>query len=126
MKRVAAAAILLALILTLACWSLRDLTRNIGELDDACDLAREASMTESDEALAQRGRALLDLWNEKEARFVLYIQHDNLDHLTQEFASLAGMAQYGDRAGFASALDSILSLLDDIRHSAIPSYRNLL
>lgn len=126
MKRVVTAAILLAAIICLASYSLHDLRRNVGELKDACGETRAMVYNADDRTLSGKGRELLDMWNEKEARFVLYIQHDNLDHLTQEFSKLASMAEFGDMPGFSSTLDAILALLDDVERSAIPGYRNLL
>lgn len=126
MKRIVTAVVLLAVIIVAASYSLHDLKVNIGELNDAC-AAMQAKASTADEAeMAEDGRALLELWNKKEARFVLYIQHDNLDHLTQEFSQLAELGRYGDRAQYYAKLDSILSLLDDIERSAVPGYRNLL
>lgn len=125
MKRLVIAVILIVTIIGISGAALWDLGRGLEELNMAVDDLRQTSAKEQ-QALMEKSSGLLDLWNEKERRFVLYLNHGTLDHITQIVAELPSLAQYGEYSHLFSKADSISALLDDLWQSSLPTYRTLL
>lgn len=125
MKRLLISIVLILSIVTIAGTSLWDLRHGISELNVALDDLRQTPPRQQQE-LTDKSRLLLELWNKKENRFVLYVNHGTLDHITQMVAELPALAQYGDFSHLYSKADSISALLDDLWQSSLPSYRTLL
>ncbi|MEG1686480.1 MAG: DUF4363 family protein [Angelakisella sp.] len=117
--------VLLGLILLTAGLALFDLWRGLEEINSAL---RQASATPpaQQQLLAEQSAALPELWNRLEKRFVLYVSHSTLDHITQLIAELPALARYGEYSHLYSHFDAILALLDDLWQSSLPSYRTLL
>lgn len=125
MKRLVISIVLILSIVTIAGASLWDLHSGITELQAAIDDLRQTPTNQQQE-LTDKSLSMLELWNKKEARFVLYVNHGTLDHITQMVAELPALARYGDFSQLYSKADSIGALLDDLWQSSLPSYRTLL
>lgn len=125
MKRLMIAIVLIISIFTIAGVSLWDLGKGIEELQVALDDLRQTPAVQQQE-LIDKSRSLMELWDKKEGRFVLYVNHGTLDHITQIVAELPALAQYGDFSHLYSKADSIGALLDDLWQSSLPTYRTLL
>lgn len=125
MKRLVISIFLIICIVSIAGLALWDLDKGLTELNAAVDDLRATPM-EQQQALTDKSSHLLDLWNAKESRFVLYINHGTLDHITQIVAELPSLAQYGEFSHLYSKADSISALLDDLWQSSLPTYRTLL
>lgn len=123
MKRLVTAICLLLAIITISCFSLFILERDLGELQS---LAEELRYQTPQEELEQKSRELFTCWNQKEELLVIFVRHDTLDQLTALLAELPGLARYGEYGHFYSGVDVVLARLDDLLDSARPTYRNLL
>ena len=123
MKRLVTAICLLLAIITVSCFSLFVLERDLGELQS---LAEELRYRTPQEELEQKSRELFTCWNRKEELLVIFVRHDTLDQLTALLAELPGLARYGEYGHFYSGVDVVLARLDDLLDSARPTYRNLL
>lgn len=123
MKRLITAVLLLCLILGISSYSFFSLEKGIEELSEAVQALRYHTPAEELEA---RSQELVELWNQKERTFVVFVRHDTLDEVTQLLAELPSLAEYQELGSFYSRVDSILARLDDLADSARPSYRNLL
>lgn len=125
MKRLVIAIVLLIGIVSIAGVSLWDLGQGLDELNTAVDDLRRTPASEENR-LTEKSARLLELWNKKEKRFVLYINHGTLDHITQIVAELPSLAQYGEYSHLYSKADAISALLEDLWQSSLPTYRTLL
>ncbi|MEG2074344.1 MAG: DUF4363 family protein [Angelakisella sp.] len=125
MKRLVIAIVLLIGIVSIAGVSLWDLGQGLDELNTAVDDLRRTPPSEENR-LTEKSARLLELWNKKEKRFVLYINHGTLDHITQIVAELPSLAQYGEYSHLYSKADAISALLEDLWQSSLPTYRTLL
>ena len=123
MKRLVTAICLLLAIVTVSCFSLFVLERNLGELQS---LAVELRYRTPQEELEQKSQELFTCWNQKEGLLVIFVRHDTLDQLTALLAELPGLARYGEYGHFYSGVDVVLARMDDLLDSALPTYRNLL
>lgn len=123
MKRLLIALCLLAAILSISCFSLYILERDVNDLTG---LAREIRFSDPDRELEQKSQRLFDRWNEKEKLLVIFVRHDTLDQLTALTAQLPSLARHGEYGQFYSGVDVLLARLDDLLDSARPTYRNLL
>ena len=124
-KRFWAALVLLALILTLCSLATWDLRQGLDALENALGQMRQTP-PEAQDSLVDQAQTLLELWNDKENRFVLYINHDTLDHITQMVAELPALARFEESSHLYSHLDAITALLDDLWQSSLPGYKTLL
>lgn len=124
MKRFVAALVLLAVIITVSCWSLWDMKKNIDHLSQA---ARELqNMSLEDPSLLEKSLQFVDVWNDTESHLIFYIHHDVLDHITQQVSELPSLARYEEYGDFYARVDTLIALMDDLWNSAVPNYRNLL
>lgn len=123
MKRVVIAICLLAAIVSISCFSLYSLERDLGELGG---LALELRTQTPAGELEEKSRQLFERWNEKEKLLVIFVRHDVLDELTALTAELPSLARHGEYGHFYSGVDVLLARLDDLLDSARPTYRNLL
>lgn len=123
MKRIITAVCLLAAIISISCFSLYVLERDIGELNG---LVQELRSSPPDGELEEKSQQLFDRWNEKEKLLVIFVRHDVLDELTVLTAQLPSLARHGEYGHFYSGVDTLLARLDDLLDSARPTYRNLL
>lgn len=123
MKRLVTAICLLLAIVTVSCFSLFVLERDLGELQS---LAEELRYRTPQEELEQKSQELFTCWNQKEGLLVIFVRHDTLDQLTALLAELPGLARYGEYGHFYSGVDVVLARMDDLLDSALPTYRNLL
>lgn len=125
MKRLTISIVLILTIIALAGLALWDLGQGVEELHVALDGLRQTPVDQQ-QALVDQSQHLMELWQQKENRFVLYVNHGTLDHITQMVAELPALAQYGEFSHLYSKVDSIGALLDDLWQSSIPSYKTLL
>lgn len=123
MKRLITAICLLVAIISISCFSLYALERDLGELRG---LAQELRSSTPTVELEEKSRRLFDRWNEKEKLLVIFVRHDVLDELTSLTAELPSLARHGEYGHFYSGVDVLLARLDDLLDSARPTYRNLL
>lgn len=123
MKRLITAVCLLMAILSISCFSLYALERDLGELSS---LAKELRASAPSDALEQKSQQLFDCWNQKEKLLVIFVRHDVLDELTSLTAQLPSLARHQEYGYFYSGVDVLLARLDDLLDSARPTYRNLL
>lgn len=124
-KRFWGALALLAVIVTLCSVATWDLRQGLDELEQSLTHMQETPHDDR-AALEQQAQDLLDQWNRWEDRFVLYISHGTLDHITQMIAELPALARFEESSHLFSHLDAIAALLDDLWQSSLPSYKTLL
>lgn len=124
-KRFYIAVALLTLILLLCSVATWDLHHQLTGLQQSLHTLGATAPSEQ-QSLVEQSRALTQQWDEAESRFVLYVSHDSLDHLTQMIAELPALAQHAEYSHLYSHVDAIAALLDDLWEASIPSYRTLL
>lgn len=124
-KRFIVAVILMCIILALCSFSTWNLYTGLQELNQSIMTLKDIPSGKQ-QLLVERSNALLEQWNKAEDKFVLYVNHDTLDHITQIIAELPELAAHAEYSHFYSKLDAIHSLLDDLWDASVPSYRTLL
>lgn len=114
--------IIILLLCTVSTW---DLAHHLKMLDSALDTLGSTPPAEQ-ERLIEQCNELQKTWDDAESHFVLYVSHDNLDHLTQTIAELPALAVHAEYSHLYSHVDAIRAMLDDMWQASIPSYRTLL
>lgn len=124
-KRLLISVLLILAILATSGLALWDLSRGLGKLNEALEEVKNTP-PQQQALLQERCDKIPILWEQAESRFVLYVSHGTLDHLTQMIAELPALAQYQEYSHLYSHFDAITALLDDLWQSSVPSYRTLL
>lgn len=124
-KRLPIAIGLFLAILAFCSVALWDLWQQLDGLETSLTALRNTSIDQQ-QLLVERSQLLVDQWDTAESHFVLYVNHDTLDHITQMVAELPALAQFEESSHLYSHFDAISALLDDLWQSSLPTYRTLL
>lgn len=126
MKRIAAAIVIMALMLSGTVGTLLWLHHGIHDLlDDIEEAERQVLAGEMDPAFATLERAQED-WREDEIYFSRLFRHRELDTVTNSLEALPAYLEYGDYASFFASTSQAKSMITHIWEAELPSLNNLL
>lgn len=124
MKRLITALVLLAIILSISCWSMLDMGHKLQWLIEEASSLRKVQPGAPQ--IEDKSLRFVSCWEEAENRLIFYIHHDTLDHISQLVYELPALAHYEEYGDFYGRLDALEALFKDLLKSSVPNYRNLL
>lgn len=126
MKRVVIVCVLFLLISTICVYSIYKTSIIRNDVIASIDAALEAVRTEDQESIIKHVQTLHDFWVTEERSLVHFVRHSQVDDISKCVERLPGLAEYNETAELVAELDSIHWQIENIWHSELPYWQNIL
>lgn len=124
MKRVIFAAVLLAAVIGFNCFCISAVSKIENEVSEKLD-ALYLSAEENPEESSSLCEEFTGYWIEKSHILCRIVRHDLIDQVTIAVARFSPLAKYGETGELCAEILRCKILLEEIRESEMPYFRNI-